>query len=294
MPPSRQYAAAGKAGDTKHLLSPAQTDTASPRQPQQTDVPSASASASPVATPVQPASAADKNLPSRWDSVQSLSTKAGSTMATKDSPITPLQGELAFPQRREYTPSHSDLSSGVKPFAESDSASRHAQHTCNGGSGKPTQPVLQGKFDQVNRKVTSDVHDSNRKGSSARSSPQHSAGHTAVNSPMGSHVQTQLSSPRSCPSTPTSQMGTTPDSNDGYHSVTHVNSCFAKSDEGEEQRDDGSTGSSVDEDQHATAANQHTSVEENERLSMSDRLQGHSNNLKAACKASSQVNPAAS
>lgn len=290
--PSHQYAAAGKAGDAKHSLNPAQNDTASPRQLQKTDMSPASASASSVATPMQPALAANKDLHS--DSVQSLPTKGGSTVATKDSPITPLQGDLSYPQRREYTPSDSDLTSGAKPSAGSESASKHAQHICNGGSGKVTQPVLEGKFDQVNRKVTSGVYDSSSNGSIARSSPQHSAGLTAVNSPVGSHGQTQLSSPQSCPSTPASQMSTTPDSNDGYRSVTHVNSCFAKSDDGEEQRDDASSSSSVDQDQHATAANLHTSDEGDERLRMSDRLQGHSKSLKAACKASSQVTSAAS
>ena len=78
--------------------------------------------------------------------------------------------------------------------------------------------------------------------------------------------------------------------------MTHVNSCFAKSDDDddEEERGDSSSGSPVHQDQPATAANVHNSGREEERLSMSDRLQGHSKSLKAACQASShQVKSAA-
>ena len=301
-------AIAGKAEDTKPSLSPAQQSqagTASPRQLQKSNESSASASASPVATPLQSALAADKDQSNSSDAEQSQSTKGDGAVENRDSPVTPLQTDPSYPQRQAYTPSESGPSTGARTSAGPESVPKRAQQGSSGTSGghqirSESRPVLEGRFDQVDRDVGDHVGDSDSIPSVTERSPQQqrSAVATAENGGLGGHVQSQLSSPQSCPSTPASQMGITLDSGDGYRSVTHVNSCFAKSDD-EGELDDlvsSSSGSQLvhdDVDQDDAVAEQQTDGKD-QSLSMSDKLHSHSTDLKAALKSKSQVKPAAS
>ena len=232
------------------------------------------------------------------DAVHALPSKGDTAAENGDSPITPLQADPAYPQRRTYTPSDSGPSS-AKHSTGPESMVKHAQQGGKGGSAGQTQPALEGRFDQVNRDVADSVDDSDSSVSVSEQSPQQqrSAVATAENGGTGGHVQAQLSPLQSCPSTPASQRGNTHGSDDAYCSVTHVNSCFAKSDD-EADSDDilssSSKGSPLVHDNHetdATAAGQHTD-EEDQSFSMGDKLQSCTYDLNAAPKPKAQVSTA--
>ena len=252
---------AGKGIDTQQPLSPA---------PQFQDGQKSSASASPVPTPMQSVPAADKGTS---DAAPVLSTKGDTAAESGDSPITPLQADPSYPQRHTYTPSESGPSTGTSPSTGPDSMAKHAQQGTKGDSGGQTQPPLQGRFDQVNRDVADSVNDSNSSMSVSEQSPrqQQSAVATAENGGTSGHVQAQLSPPQSCPSTPASQIGTTHGSDDAYRSVTHVNSCFAKSDD--EGENDDILSSSSNSDQRLRDDDETNAAATVERTDEEDKLQ---------------------
>ena len=284
---------AGKGGDTHQALSPAPQS----HHGQKLCLSSASAAASPVATPMQSVAVADKNTS---DAVQALSSKGDTAAGNSDSPITPLQADSAYPQRHTYTPSESGPSTGANPSTGPDSVAKHAQQGAKGESGGQTQPALEGRFDQVNRDVADSVNESNSSASLSEQSlrQQQSAVGTTDDGGTGGHVQAQLSPPQSCPSTPASQIGTN-GIDEAYQSVTHMNSCFAKSDD-EGQHDDtlsSSRSSQLVNDNDkadATPIGQHND-EEVQSSSMSVKPQSRSYELNALpkAKAKAQVNTAA-
>ena len=236
------------------------------------------------------------------DIAHAWSTKGATAAENSDSPITPLQADPAYPQRHRYTPSEAGPSTGAKPSIRPESMAKHAQQGNKGEPGGQTQPVLEGIFDQVDRNVAGSVDDNSSSSiSTSERSPQQqqSAAANAANSGTSGHVQAQLSPSQSCPSTPASQIGHTHGSDDAYRSVTHVNSCFAKSDD-EGEHDDilssSSTKSSqlahVHDETDAADTVQHND-EDDQSLSISDKLQSRNHDLKAALKAKAQVNTAA-
>ena len=245
---------------------------------------SASAAASPMTTPLQFVPAADKGVS---DAVPAWSTKGDAAVENSHSPITPLQADPAYPQHPTYTPSESDPSTGAKPSAGPKSGAKHAQQAPQGGA----QPVLEGRFDQVNRDTANSINDSNSSTSGSVHWPQQQrrAVDSAEGGEQGGDVHAQLSPPQSCPSTPASQIGTSHGSDDPYRSVTHVNSCFDKSDD-EGERDDILSSSSKgsqhvcnDDEANAAVTGRHTD-EEDQGLSMSDKMQS-----RTAVKAQTQV-----
>ena len=234
--------------------------------------------------------------------MHALPSKGDTAADDGDSPITPLQADPAYPQRHTYTPSESGPSSAAKPSTGPESMAKHAQQGSKGESVGQTQPALEGRFDKVNRDVADSVSESNDSSVSvSEQSPQQqrSAVATAEKGGTGGHVQAQLSPPQSCPSTPASQIGNTHGSDEAYCSVTHVNSCFAKSDDEADGAgilsSSSSKGSQLAHDNDetdATAAGRHTD-EEDQSLSTSDKPQSRSRDLNAALKAEAQVNTAA-
>ena len=281
---------AGKDGDTQQFLSPA----LQPLNGQKSSLSSASASASLVTIPTQSVPAADKGTS---DPVHTWSTKGDTAAENSDSPITPLQADPAYPQQLSHTYTPSESGSGTKPSTGPESVAKHAQQSGKGKSGGQPQSLLEGRFDQVNRDVADSVNDSINRASMSEHSPKQQRS-AAENGGTDGHVQAQLSSPQSCPSTPASQIDNTHGSDDAYRSVTHVNSCFAKSDDEGEHDDipDSSSKSSQlvrDDDETDAAATVQHNDEEDQSLSISDKLQSSNHDLKAALKAKAQVNIAA-
>lgn len=220
------------------------------------------------------------------DIAHAWSTKGATAAENSDSPITPLQADPAYPQRHRYTPSEAGPSTGAKPSIRPESMAKHAQQGNKGEPGGQTQPVLEGIFDQVDRNVAGSVDDNSSSSiSTSERSPQQqqSAAANAANSGTSGHVQAQLSPSQSCPSTPASQIGHTHGSDDAYRSVTHVNSCFAKSDD-EGEHDDILSSSSSKSSQlaHVDETDAADTVQHNDE-----------DDLKAALKAKAQVNTAA-
>lgn len=247
-----------------------------------------------MTTPLQSVPAADKGTS---DAQPAWFTKGDPADETSDSPITPLQADPAYPQHRTYTPSDSEPSTAAKPSAGPESGAKHAQQDPKGAPGKQAPPVLEGRFDQVNTDLANSGEDSNSSTSGLEHSPQQQrrAVDSADGGEKGDHAQAQLSPPQSCPSTPASQIGTAHGSDDPYRSVTHVNSCFAKSDDEGEQDDILSSSSSrgsqhvcTGDEASAAVTGGHTD-EEDQSLSMRDKMQSCT-----AVKAKTQVRVAGS
>ena len=176
--------------------------------------------------------AADKNMSqSSSPSVPRSSGKQSGSGKSEESPVTPLQADLTHPRRRTCTPSDSAQSSDS-------AATLEAQATQREGFSEHSQPVLEARFEQVDADKHADDDDCSSS-SATQHLPQtehHSAVATAEHPHMGSS-HPQLSPPQSPPSTPTSHISTQHDSNGDYSSVTHVNTCYAKSDEKEDHDD---------------------------------------------------------
>lgn len=254
---------------------------------------SGSASASPSVTPVDdlPAAAKDFGRFSDAGSVKSKSTIKGSQPAA-DNPITPLQADLAYPQRRTYTPSDSDPSSAIASTAGSAStATQRAQHGGSFESAGQDQANLKAKFDQVNRGKHADDSDSSVTEQLPQQKQTVSDAADEEEQSEGS-IQPQLSSPQSRPATPSSPGNVHRGNRDGHLSVTHVNTCFAKSDDDDDQDEShgvmsNSTGSQDDSSDMAEEEQQ--SDEEVRGLSLVRRLKRQIVKLKSALESKSLV-----
>ena len=203
-----------------------------------------------------------------------------------DNPITPLQPDPAYPQRRTYTPSESPPSSGFASTAGSaPAATEHAQHGNSFVSDGQGQPVLEAKFDQVNRGEHADDGDS----IVAKLLPQQKQAvlDTADDEDGGKgSIQPQLSPPQSRPATPSSP-------GNGHGSVTHVNTCFAKSDsdgkEEEELHEIMSRSSGSQHNGSNMAEEEQQNDEELQGLSLVSKLKRQIVTLKSALDSKSQV-----